>query len=441
MNTIQRLLYESMRAHADRRAIVDSGSRNSLTYSELYDRASSVAGYLRSQGMDTGDYAVIALTKSVPYIIVEAACFLFGFGAVPMDAGYPEDRIAYTAENVGAKIIIRPTMLEEILSWPQKAEYREVPEDTPAVVVYTSGSTGKPKGILHDQESLYNSVTRRQTILKPEPDDIAGLVPPFTFIAGVITTMNPLTCGACVTPIPREVIMNPRELALFIDRMGITWTYLSPKVLKVFREAGQTLRMVTTGSERVSGIAPRRYPIMNTYGMSETASAVAGFLIDKAYDSTPLGHALDGVSIYILDEHCNKVNEGEICVTGHLLSRYIGLPELTAERIIPNPFRAEDGHERLLRTGDLGRWDEEGRLVYINRMDWMVKINGQRVEPGEIEARQGLHERQWSDLPVCLLCRSCGGKGGLPPRRCFPEAPLLYDAGAFHPAGCHARKR
>ena len=386
MNTIQRLLYESMRAHADRRAIVDSGSRNSLTYSELYDRASSVAGYLRSQGMDTGDYAVIALTKSVPYIIVEAACFLFGFGAVPMDAGYPEDRIAYTAENVGAKIIIRPTMLEEILSWPQKAEYREVPEDTPAVVVYTSGSTGKPKGILHDQESLYNSVTRRQTILKPEPDDIAGLVPPFTFIAGVITTMNPLTCGACVTPIPREVIMNPRELALFIDRMGITWTYLSPKVLKVFREAGQTLRMVTTGSERVSGIAPRRYPIMNTYGMSETASAVAGFLIDKAYDSTPLGHALDGVSIYILDEHCNKVNEGEICVAGHLLSRYIGLPELTAERIIPNPFRAEDGHERLLRTGDLGRWDEEGRLVYINRMDWMVKINGQRVEPGEIEA-------------------------------------------------------
>ena len=189
-----------------------------------------------------------------------------------------------------------------------------------------------------------------------------------------------------MTPIPREVIMNPRELALFIDRMGITWTYLSPKVLKVFREAGQTLRMVTTGSERVSGIAPRRYPIMNTYGMSETASAVAGFLIDKAYDSTPLGHALDGVSIYILDEHCNKVNEGEICVAGHLLSRYIGLPELTAERIIPNPFRAEDGHERLLRTGDLGRWDEEGRLVYINRMDWMVKINGQRVEPGEIEA-------------------------------------------------------
>ena len=386
MNTIQRLLYDSIRAHGDRRAVVDPGDGTGLTYAELYEKASAVAGYLQSKGLAAGDYAVIALSKSVPYIIVEAACFLFGFGAVPMDAAYPEDRIAYTAENVGAKIVIRPQMLAEMLSWPQKAGYREVPEDTPAVVVYTSGSTGKPKGILHDQESLFNSVTRRQTILKPEPDDIAGLVPPFTFIAGVITTMNPLCCGACVTPIPREVIMNPRELALFIDRMGITWTYLSPKVLKVFEEAGQTLRMVTTGSERVSGIAPRRYPIYNTYGMSETASAVAGFLIDKAYDSTPLGRALDGVSIYILDEHCNKVEEGEICVAGHLLSRYIGLPELTAERIIPNPFRAEDGHERLLRTGDLGRWDAEGRLVYINRMDWMVKINGQRVEPGEIEA-------------------------------------------------------
>ena len=386
MNTIQGLLYDSVQIHADRRAIADPEGGPSLTYAQLYEKASAVAGFLRSKGLAAGDYAVIALTKSVSYIIVETACLLFGFGAVVMDAGYPEDRIAFTAKDVGAKIIIRPPMLEAMLSWPQKADYCEVPEDTPAVVVYTSGSTGKPKGILHDQASLYGSVRRRQTILKPSPDDIAGLVPPFTFIAGVITTMNPLCCGACVIPVPREVIMNPRELALFIDRLGITWIYLSPKVLKVFRETGRTLRMVTTGSERVSGIGPRRYPIWNTYGMSETASAVAGFLIDKAYDSTPLGHALDGVSIYLLDEHCNKVSEGEICVAGHLLSRYIGLPELTAQKIIPNPFFAEDGHERLLRTGDLGRWDEEGRLVYINRMDWMVKINGQRVEPGEIEA-------------------------------------------------------
>jgi len=386
MNTIQGLLYDSMQIHAERKAVCDPEGGAALTYAQLYDKASAAAGYLRSKGLEAGDYAVIALTKSVSYIIVETACLLFGFGAVVMDAGYPEDRIAYTAKDIGAKIIIRPQMLEEMLAWPRKADYREVPEDTPAVVVYTSGSTGKPKGILHDQESLYCSVRRRQTILKPEPDDIAGLVPPCTFIAGVITTMNPLCCGACVIPVPREVIMNPQELALFIDRMGITWIYLSPKVLKVFREAGETLRMVTTGSERVSGIGPRRYPIRNTYGMSETASAVAGFLIDKAYDNTPLGHALDGVSIYLLDEHCNKVSEGEICIAGHLLSRYIGLPELTAEKIIPNPFFAEDGHERLLRTGDLGRWDEEGRLVFVNRMDWMVKINGQRVEPGEIEA-------------------------------------------------------
>ena len=386
MNTIQSLLYTSMQAHAERKAIVDSGDGRTLTYAELYDKASSVAGFLRSKGLEAGDYAVIALTKSVPYIIVETACFLFGFGAVPMDAGYPEDRIAYTAENIGAKIIIRPHMLAGMLSWTQKAEYREVPEDTPAVVVYTSGSTGKPKGILHDQASLFNSVRRRQTILRPSPDDIVGLIPPFTFIAGVITTMNPLCCGACVTPVPREVIINPPELARFIERMGITWTYLSPKVLKVFRESGQTLRMVTTGSERVSGIGPRRYPIYNTYGMSETASAVAGFLIDKPYENTPLGHALDGVTIYILDENCNKVNEGEICVAGHLLTRYNGLPELTEKKIIPNPFFAEDGHDRLLRTGDLGRWDKEGRLIFVNRMDWMVKINGQRVEPGEIEA-------------------------------------------------------
>lgn len=385
MNTIQSLLYASMKTHASRKAVLDPEGSD-LTYADLFGKASRTAGYLRSKGLVPGDFAVIALPKSVPFIIVETACLLFGFGAVLMDSGYPEERISYAAKDAGAKIVVEPHMLPEILSWPEQAEFREVPEETPAVVVYTSGSTGKPKGILHDQESLFNSIRRRQTILKPSPEDIAGLVPPFTFIAGCVTTVNPLCCGACVTVVPREVIINPRELAAMIERLGITWIYLSPKVLKVFQETGHSLRMVTTGSERVSGIGPRRYTIYNTYGMSETCSAVAGFLIDKAYDNTPLGHALEGCAIYILDENGNRAEEGEICIAGHLLTRYIGLPELTARAIIPNPFRGEDGHEHLLRTGDLGRWDEEGRLVYINRKDWMVKINGQRVEPGEIEA-------------------------------------------------------
>ena len=386
MNTIQHLLYDSFMSHADRNAVLDPEDGSVLTYAQLYRKAAAAAGYLQDKGLVPGDFTVIALPKSVSYIIAETACLLFGFGAVLMDAAYPPERVAYAARDAGAKLVIDARVLQEMLAWPRAAEYREVPEDTPAVVVYTSGSTGKPKGILHDQESLYNSIRRRQTILHPSPEDLAGLIPPFTFIAGCVTTMNPLCSGACVTVIPREVIVNPLALADHIDRLGITWTYMSPKILKVFQEKGTSLRMVTTGSERVSGIGPRRYQIYNTYGMSETCSAVAGFLIDKPYDNTPLGHALGDYAIYLLDERCNRVPEGEICIAGHLLTRYIGLPELTAKAIIPNPFAAEDGHPTLFRTGDLGRFDEQGRLVFVNRMDWMVKINGQRVEPGEIEA-------------------------------------------------------
>ena len=385
MNTIQSILYKSFQDNADRNALIDADG-STITYEELFTGVSKVAGYLKERGLKTGDFVVIALSKSVPYIFVELACFLYGYGAVLMDESYPMERIEYAMKDSGGKLIIDARMFKDMLSTGRACDYHEVPGDTPAVIIYTSGSTGKPKGILHDQESIYNSITRRQTILKPSKDDIAGLVPPFTFIAGCITTLNALTAGACATVVPRQTIINPKELSRFINQRKISWIYMSPKILKVFEEEGATLRMVVTGSERVSGIAPRRYTIYNTYGMSETASAVAGFLLDKAYDNTPLGKPLGGYAIYTLDDNCNKAAEGEICIAGHLLTEYIGMPEKTAQAIIPNPFVGEDGHEKLFRTGDLGRFDSDGNLVFVNRKDWMVKINGQRVEPGEIEA-------------------------------------------------------
>lgn len=386
VTSVQELLFSAFQTHANRTAMIDPDGKGGMTYAALYDQASRVAGYLRSKGLRAGEYVVIALSRSSLYIVAETACLLFGYGAVLMDAAYPEERIAYAARNSNAKLIIDEPLMAEMLTYPCQAPYQPVPGDCPAVVIYTSGSTGNPKGILHDQASLGSAVMRYQALLKTSEEDTEGILSPFTFIAGCIVFLNPLCAGASVTIIPRDVIGNPMALAAFINRMRVSQLFMPPSVLKLFKPAGDSLRVVTTGSERVSGVSPGDYAIYNLYGMSETCAAVTAFSIDKVYANTPIGQAMEGCAVYLLDDNGQKADEGEICVAGHLMTGYIGMPEKTAEVKVRNPFFAEDGHETLIRTGDLGKLDENGNIIYVNRRDWMMKINGQRVEPGEIEA-------------------------------------------------------
>lgn len=386
VKSVQSLLYSAFQTHANRKAIIDPNDLSSITYSALYDQASTVAGYLHAKGIQPGDYVVIALRRSSLYIVAETACLLYGYGAVLMDAAYPQERIAYAAKNAGAKLIINDSLMEQMLTYPYRAQYQHVPEDFPAVVIYTSGSTGNPKGIAHDQASLGCAILRYQALLKTAPEDTEGILSPFTFIVGCIVFLNPLCAGASVTVIPRDMIENPLALAAFIDRMHISQIFMPPSVLKLFKPTGNSLRVVTTGSERVSDVSSRDYSIYNLYGMSETCAAVTAFPIDKPYHNTPIGRAMEGCAVYLLDENGREADEGEICVAGHFMTGYIGMPEKTAAVKLINPYLAKDGHEYMIRTGDLGRRDENGNIIYVNRKDWMMKINGQRVEPGEIEA-------------------------------------------------------
>ena len=154
VKSVQSLLYSAFQTHANRKAIIDPNDLSSITYSALYDQASTVAGYLHAKGIQPGDYVVIALHRSSLYIVAETACLLFGYGAVLMDAAYPQERIAYAARNAGAKLIIDDSLMAQMLTYPHQAQYQQVPKDFPAVVIYTSGSTGNPKGIAHDQANL-----------------------------------------------------------------------------------------------------------------------------------------------------------------------------------------------------------------------------------------------------------------------------------------------
>lgn len=177
---------------------------------------------------------------------------------------------------------------------------------------------------------------------------------------------------------------DPGYIVDYVRRHGITTMFASPQLLRRLPELPSCLHVVGVGGERLSNVAPCDVPVRNAYGMSEIAGTVFSRVLDRAYESTPLGKALPGVCAYLLDEDGNPVPDGvrgELYLAGPLARGYLNQPELTAQTFLKNPFAAKDGFPRLLRTGDVFIHDPEHGYVYVNRRDWMVKVNGQRVEP------------------------------------------------------------
>lgn len=185
---------------------------------------------------------------------------------------------------------------------------------------------------------------------------------------------------------PYVTMRDPELLADFIQENQINRVFICPKMLRVFKPKGDSLKIVNTGSERISDIYSDKFKIYVFYGQTESAGAVMMFRLDKAYDNTPIGKPFGNVKAYILDENGSEADEGELCLAGHFADGYLNLPEQSGKTFTENPFRERDGFDRLLHTGDIVRMGDDGNIIYLNRKDWMVKINGQRVEPGEIEA-------------------------------------------------------
>ncbi len=385
MNSIITLFREQVSKNGAKTAVAAPDGRM-ITYSGLDENARRVAAKLLSDGLKTGESVLITASRGIGFVEAIFGILYAGGAYVPLSDHYPEDRTEFIKNNCGAKSVIDDTFIAACADIAPIEKPTEVKPEDNALIIYTSGSTGKPKGIIHDHRSIKDSVTRYMSFVSLGADDLYGVNAPFYFIAHIFDLLACLAYGIEAVLIPDGTRGDPVNLAGFIQENNITATFISPKVLRYFKKSGDCLRLVTTGSERVSQIFPENFRLFNTYGMSETACLVAAFEVDRLYDNTPIGKPLDGVNIYLLDEDGNDVNEGEICVSGDMGRGYVGLPEQTARTFTPNPFREKDGHDILIHTGDLGKRLPDGNILYINRRDWMIKINGQRVEPGEIEA-------------------------------------------------------
>jgi len=419
-------LFESRVEHApDATALVFRGE--SLTYAELNARANRLAHHLRSLGVGPDVRVGICAERSLEMVVGLLGVLKAGGAYVPLDPGYPPERLRYMVENSAPVVVLTQAELRDrvdglgaatIALDADAGSWSDRPATNPARgallpdhlthVIYTSGSTGRPKGVMMEHRGGVNRFVWMQRLHRLGVDDDGAMLQnsSFSFDASVWELLWPLSSGARVVLSPPQAHQDLDGLVATIRREGVRAAFFVPSMLQLLLEnggvEGSGLRRVMCGGEALPPALARRLEevlpgvvLFNMFGPSEASQAVMGQVRVREGDTTvPLGRPNPNTRVYILDASGAPVPAGvvgELYIGGVQMARgYLGRPELTAERFLPDPFGREPGG-RLYQTGDLGRWREDGRIEYLGRIDFQVKVRGFRIELGEIEARLREH--------------------------------------------------
>jgi amino acid adenylation domain-containing protein len=381
-----------------------------LTYGELELGANRVAHRLRSTGAGTGTVVALCLERSLDMVVAMLGTLKSGAAYLPLDPHHPVDRLAFMLEDSGATVLLTQGSLLNNLP-PHGAVVicvdREPATGEPALnavplpagsaeelayVIYTSGSTGKPKGVAVRHRNVVNLMTA--LVQKPGPNDTVMAVTPYSFDVFGGNLWVALGVGATVVLASLEVASDGAELGRLIGASGATFMGATPATWQMLVNAGwsgQTGLVARCGGEELTvGLAhsllDRTSAVWNLYGPTETTVWSMCERIQRDAKIT-IGRPIANTKVYVLDERLEPVPvgvAGELFIGGAGVARgYINSPELTAERFLPNPFVPGD---RIYRTGDRARFLSDGRVEYLGRLDYQIKIHGFRIEPGEVEA-------------------------------------------------------
>ena len=411
----------AQQAAANPSGIAVSAGHEVLSYAELDRRANRLANYLRSVGVGR-DVAVGLYLERSPAMVVTALAILKAGGAyIPLDPVQPPARLAFMLRDSEARVVVSTTELAQRLSagsWQvvtldgDSQKIAAQPETQPAVVVkpedlayiiYTSGSTGQPKGVELVHSGLSNLVAWHLRAFQVTSADRATSLAAMGFDGAVWELWPYLVSGASVHLPEERVRSDAKALRDWMVAQGITVSFaataMAENLMQLDWPGTTALRFLLTGADTLKKYPSSRLPfvLVNNYGPTEgTVVSTSGVVAaDSSANQPPsIGRPIDGVGIYILDDHQRPVTEGtagEIYIGGAGLARgYRNRPDLTAERFIANPFSPEAG-SRLYRTGDLARWLPDGQIAFLGRADEQVKIRGYRVEPSEIATVLGQH--------------------------------------------------
>ncbi|MFI9328903.1 amino acid adenylation domain-containing protein [Kitasatospora sp. NPDC052868] len=422
-------LFEQQAARTpDRTAVIGSGADGESTYAELDARANQVARALRAAGVGPDDRVAVVLERGPQLLCALLGVLKSGGAYVPVDPGYPQERIAFLLADSRAKAVLvdrssvgappvpegtRVLAVDELLHGPDTAPEPLSGAGDLAYVIYTSGSTGRPKGAMVEHRSVVNRLAWMQRRYPIGADDVILQKTPTSFDVSVWELFWWAVEGATVALLPADGHKDPREILRNIADQRVTVLHFVPSMLGPFLDLleespellGGTdgLRFVFCSGEalppaRVDQFnrvfagpagAPR---LVNLYGPTEATVDVSWFDCPadpaRPVARVPIGRPIDNLRLYVLDPQGEPQPAGipgELCIGGVGVARgYLDRPELTRASFGDDPFTPGG---RLYRTGDLARWLADGTLEYLGRIDDQVKIRGNRVEPGEVQNR------------------------------------------------------
>lgn len=371
---------EKVKTIGDKIAFTDGSV--SVSYSQLDTDSAKICAYLQSKGIGKEDFVQILLPRGVLIPVAVIGVVKAGAAFVVLEDTYPSDRIEFIYKDCGCKLRIDEELYKEIVSKDDVARgFVDADPHDACYAVYTSGSTGNPKGVLHEYGNIEQNYKSFETWYDASIDN-AAIFAPFYFVAGVIDIFHYITRGRTTYIIPHDMTRDFVAVKKFIIDNNIEEIFLPPSYLRIYTEPADTLKVIYTGSESANGLTYNDKPtLINFYAMSESGFVVLQSNLKRAYDIAPVGRALlDEIKLCLVDEDGKVIEgpgQGEICYVNDYVRGYINLPEQTAATW-------RDG---LFHTNDCARRDEDGNYYVVGRYDDMIKINGNRVEPVEIEKK------------------------------------------------------
>ena len=423
-----RLLHELFEEQAGRApeavAVVFEGAH--LSYAELNARANQLAHCLRERGVGPDVIVGICVERSLEMLVGIFGVLKAGGAYLPLDPTYPAGRLTYMIEDARPILILTQEALRQRLpeaietlcldkDWPSiggASQANPVPRATPgnlAYVIYTSGSTGRPKGVGISHQNVRRLFAATEAEYCFATTDVWAFFHSFAFDFSVWEIWGALLYGGRLVIVPYWISRSPETLHEFLGRHSVTVLNQTPSsfyqldAVDAAQEAAKplSLRLVIFGGEalerqrlatwfaRYGDDGPQ---LVNMYGITETTVHVTLQRLKRGDAhggrDEAIGRPLGDLQAYLLDDHMLPVPvgvAGELYIGGAGLARgYLGRPDLTAERFVPDPFGGAG--ERLYRTGDLARYRPDGNIDYLGRIDHQVKIRGFRIELGEIEA-------------------------------------------------------
>ncbi|BCJ69193.1 non-ribosomal peptide synthetase [Polymorphospora rubra] len=394
-----------------------------LTYAELDDRAAALAARLRAAGTGPDDVVAIRTARGPELVVAILGVLKAGAAYLPLTADLPPARTAALIADAGVRVVVAGTATEAAVagagvtvvdpaapSTGAPAPDPAVDPDTAAYVIYTSGSTGVPKGVVVAHRAAAAHVRAMVAHLGLTPDDVVLQMAGHGFDVAVEQLFAGLAAGARVV-LRDDRVWGPAEVCAALRAHAVTVADLPTALfaeLTTARHAGLlptavgTLRAVLAGGEALPAAAVDRWrvavgpdgpPVFNAYGPTETVMTASVHRADvtAGADSVPIGTAVGPRVLHVLDPDLAATGAGELYIGGTALARgYLGRPDLTAERFVPDPFGSPGA--RMYRTGDRVRVAvdtaaaDPAALTFLGRVDDQVKVRGFRIEPAEVEA-------------------------------------------------------